>query len=126
MSDRNTTAHPTEAATDGGFSWFDVTDPTSAGMALLQSRSGLHPPAVEDALHAHQFLKAESYKNFELVVHVVFRSEHSRLCVHELNLFIGQDFVISGQYGHGFATVDIVKRWRSTRRRSALPARRRW
>jgi len=55
-----THAVPTETAPKGGFIWFDVTDPTAEGMALLQSRFSLHPLAVEDTLHAHQRSKAES------------------------------------------------------------------
>ena len=105
-------AVPTEAAPAGGFIWFDVTDPTAAGLEMLQARFGLHPLAVEDALHAHQRSKAESYPGFEfVVVHSVSRGEQGLLSVHELNLFIGSDFVISVRHGHGFSTQDIVDRW---------------
>ena len=105
-------AVPTETPPKGGFIWFDVTDPTAEGMALLQSRFKLHPLAVEDALHAHQRSKAESYPGFEfVVVHSVSTDEQGLLQVHELNLFIGADFVISVRHGHGFSTQDIVDRW---------------
>jgi len=106
-------AHATEEAPKGGFIWFDVTDPTAEGMRLLQERFKLHPLAVEDALHAHQRSKVEHYPGFVLVVvHSVFRdAEQHRLGLHELNLFIGENFVISVRHGHGFKTEDITERW---------------
>lgn len=104
---------PTGQAPAGGFIWFDITDPTPQQLSLLQTRFQLHPLAVEDALHAHQRAKAESYPGFEFVViHSVSRSEHGPLNVHELNLFIGETFVISVRHGHGFSTQNILDRWK--------------
>ena len=105
-------AAPDQPTPQGGFIWFDVTEPTASDLDLLQARFHLHPLAVEDALHAHQRAKAETYPGFEfVVVHSVSRSEQGPLNIHELNLFIGADFVISVRHGHGFSTQDIVNRW---------------
>lgn len=103
---------PNGHAPSGGFIWFDITDPSAEQLGLLQHRFKLHPLAIEDALHAHQRSKAESYPGFEfVVVHGVSRSEQGPLNVHELNLFIGETFVISVRHGHGFSTQDILNRW---------------
>jgi magnesium transporter len=103
---------PTGQAPEGGFIWFDITDPSAEQLGQLQARFKLHPLAVEDALHAHQRSKAESYPGFEfVVVHSVSRSAQGPLRVHELNLFIGASFVISVRHGHGFSTQDILDRW---------------
>jgi len=97
---------------EGGFLWFDLTDPSAYDLETLQSRFKLHPLAVEDALHAHQRAKAESYPGFEfVVVHGVSRTEQGTLGVHELNLFIGKDFVISVRHGPSFSIQDLLSRW---------------
>jgi magnesium transporter len=118
MFDRTGTARvepesvPTGQVPEGGFIWFDITDPSTEQLGMLQERFKLHPLAVEDALHAHQRSKAESYPGFEfVVVHSVSRSEDGPMGVHELNLFIGETFVISVRHGHGFSTQDILDRW---------------
>ncbi len=65
---------------EGGFLWFDLTDPCAQDLETLHSRFKLHPLAVENALHAHQRAKAESYPGFEfVVVHGVSRTEQGTL-----------------------------------------------
>lgn len=95
-----------------GFLWFDVTGPSSGDLEALQRQFGLHPLAVEDALHAHQRAKVESYPNFEFVVaHGVARAPDGAVTVHELNLFIGERFLISVRHGPGLPVQDILARW---------------
>ncbi|MGY2894044.1 magnesium transporter CorA family protein [Deinococcus sp. UYEF24] len=95
-----------------GFMWFDVTDPTAQELEHLQKQFRLHPLAVEDALHAHQRAKVESYQNFEFIVaHGVFKSPGGTLSVHELNLFIGEKFLISVRHGSGLPLQEILSRW---------------
>ena len=95
-----------------GFVWFDVTDPTLQDLEGLQRRYDLHPLAIEDALHAHQRAKVESYPGFEFVVaHGVLRAPDATLGVHELNLFIGEKFLISVRHGSGLPLQEILGRW---------------
>ncbi|GBF04625.1 magnesium and cobalt transport protein CorA [Deinococcus aerius] len=105
-------ALPVRPAPEGGFTWFDVTDPGAEHLEMLQGRFGLHPLAVEDALHAHQRAKVEGYSTFQfVVVHGVSRGDQGTLNIHELNLFVGADFVISVRHGHGFDPQHILDRW---------------
>ncbi|MFC4453873.1 magnesium transporter CorA family protein [Deinococcus sonorensis] len=102
----------TTPAPGHGFVWFDVTDPAPADLEALQTQFRLHPLAVEDALHAHQRAKVESYPNFEFVVaHGVSRDPHGQLRVHEFNLFIGEHFLISVRHGSGLGLQEILTRW---------------
>ncbi|TSA82058.1 magnesium transporter CorA family protein [Deinococcus detaillensis] len=95
-----------------GFLWFDVTDPAPQDLERLQHQYHLHPLAIEDALHAHQRAKVESYQGFEFVVaHGVFKSPNGTLKTHELNLFIGERFLISVRHGSGLPLQDILNRW---------------
>ena len=95
-----------------GFLWFDVADPTAHDLERLQQQYHLHPLAVEDALHAHQRAKVESYPGFEFVVaHGVHRTENGSLQPHELNLFIGERFLISVRHGSGLPLQEILDRW---------------
>ena len=95
-----------------GFLWFDVTDPAAKDLEHLQQQFHLHPLAVEDALHAHQRAKVESYPGFEFVVaHGVFKAPNGMLSVHELNLFIGEKFLISVRHGAGLPLQEILNRW---------------
>ncbi len=95
-----------------GFTWFDVADPTVEDLERLQQQYHLHPLAVEDALHAHQRAKVESYPGFEFVVaHGVHKTENGSLERHELNLFIGERFLISVRHGTGLPLQDILNRW---------------
>ena len=95
-----------------GFLWFDVTDPTAQELEHLQQQFHLHPLAVEDALHAHQRAKVESYPNFEFIVaHGVFKSPGGTLSIHELNLFVGERFLISVRHGSGLPFQELLSRW---------------
>lgn len=95
-----------------GFFWFDVTDPAPQDLEHLQHQYNLHPLAIEDALHAHQRAKVESYLEFEfVVVHGVFRAPNGTLKTHELNLFIGERFLISVRHGSGLPLQELLNRW---------------
>lgn len=101
------------SAPDHGFVWFDVADPTAQDLARLQQHYHLHPLAVEDALHAHQRAKVESYPGFEfMVAHGVRRAMNGSLQRHELNLFIGERFLISVRHGSGLPLQEILDRWK--------------
>jgi len=98
--------------TEPGFAWFDVTDPTPQGLEALQHQYQLHPLAIEDAVHAHQRAKVETYPGFEFVVaHGVIRAPGGLLNIHELNLFAGANFVISVRHSEGPQVEELLRRW---------------
>ncbi|MFB9994706.1 CorA family divalent cation transporter [Deinococcus oregonensis] len=98
--------------TDRHILWFDLADPTADVLEPLQQQYGLHPLAIEDALHAHQRAKVESYPGFEFVVaHGASRQEAGGLQTHELNLFIGERYLISVRHGIGLPYEELLARW---------------
>jgi len=83
----------------GAVLWIDVQGTENA--ALIQSLGrtyGLHPLAVEDALHPQQRAKVESYPNHTFIVARMVHYD-GRVSLEQLAMFVGTDFVITAQEG---------------------------
>ncbi|MFD6812084.1 CorA family divalent cation transporter, partial [Streptomyces anthocyanicus] len=91
----------------GGFAWIGLHEPTEAEFAGIAAEFGLHPLAVEDAVHAHQRPKIEEYDGVLFAVLKTVRYvEHEELTATsevvetgELMAFVGPDFVITVRHG---------------------------
>ncbi|MGW1139431.1 magnesium and cobalt transport protein CorA [Streptomyces zhihengii] len=93
-----------------GFVWIGLHEPSEEEFAGIVELFGLHPLAVEDAVHAHQRPKLEQYGE---VVFTVFKTvtyvEHEQLTATsevvdtgEIMVFTGRDFVVTVRHGrHG-------------------------
>jgi magnesium transporter len=93
-----------------GFVWLGLHEPDEPEFARVAELFGLHPLAVEDAVHAHQRPKVEQYGD---VLFAVFKSvsyvEHEELTATsevvntgEVMVFAGPDFVVTVRHGrHG-------------------------
>ncbi|WP_228982016.1 magnesium and cobalt transport protein CorA [Streptomyces sp. DH12] len=93
-----------------GFVWLGLHEPAGEEIAEVAELFGLHPLAVEDAVHAHQRPKVEQYED---VLFAVFKTvtyvEHEALTsvsevvdTGELMVFTGPDFVVTVRHGrHG-------------------------
>ncbi|MFJ9039413.1 magnesium and cobalt transport protein CorA [Streptomyces sp. NPDC102406] len=92
---------------DGGFAWIGLHEPTEAEFAGVAAEFGLHPLAVEDAVHAHQRPKLERYDD---TLFTVFKTihyvEHAELTATsevvesgEVMCFTGRDFFITVRHG---------------------------
>ncbi|MFF7177088.1 magnesium/cobalt transporter CorA [Streptomyces sp. NPDC008121] len=93
-----------------GFVWIGLHEPSVEELAGLAELFGLHPLAVEDAVHAHQRPKLERYDDTLFAVFKTVRYvEHEELTATsevvdtgELMVFAGADFVITVRHGrHG-------------------------
>ncbi|MBT2442453.1 magnesium/cobalt transporter CorA [Streptomyces sp. ISL-36] len=93
-----------------GFVWIGLHEPSVEEFAGLAELFGLHPLAVEDAVHAHQRPKLERYDDTLFAVFKTVRYvEHEELTATsevvdtgELMVFTGSDFVITVRHGrHG-------------------------
>ncbi|GGN81302.1 magnesium transporter CorA [Streptomyces albiflavescens] len=94
----------------GGFVWLGLHEPGEEEFAGVAELFGLHPLAVEDAVHAHQRPKVEQYGD---VLFAVFKTvtyvEHAELTATsevvdtgEIMVFTGPDFVVTVRHGrHG-------------------------
>ncbi|UNO39986.1 magnesium and cobalt transport protein CorA [Streptomyces sp. MST-110588] len=93
-----------------GFVWIGLHEPSEKEFAGVVELFGLHPLAVEDAVHAHQRPKLERYDGSLFTVFKTVRYvEHDRLTdtsevveTGEIMVFTGADFVITVRHGgHG-------------------------
>ncbi|MCR8579235.1 magnesium and cobalt transport protein CorA [Streptomyces sp. Isolate_219] len=91
----------------GGFAWIGLHEPTEAEFAGIAQEFGLHPLAVEDAVHAHQRPKLERYdETLFTVFKTVHYVEHAELTATsevvetgEVMCFTGRDFIVTVRHG---------------------------
>ena len=88
---------------DGDFVWVGLHEPGQAEMSQVAELFGLHPLAVEDALHAHQRPKLERYDEtlFLVLKTLWYVDERDAVETGEIALFVGGDFVVSVRHGEG-------------------------
>ncbi|MBT2452252.1 magnesium/cobalt transporter CorA [Streptomyces sp. ISL-43] len=102
--------------TGDAFVWIGLHEPSQTELAGLAELFGLHPLAVEDAVHAHQRPKIERYdETLFAVLKTVRYVEHEELTATsevvetgELMAFAGDDFVITIRHG-GRGTLGPVR-----------------
>ncbi len=92
----------------GGFAWIGLHEPTEEQLAGIAARLGLHPLAVEDAVHAHQRPKLERYGDdvFAVVKTVHYNDDNAQISevveTGEVLVFLGCNFVVTVRHGgHG-------------------------
>ncbi|AOP49926.1 magnesium and cobalt transport protein CorA [Streptomyces lydicus] len=92
---------------EGGFAWIGLHEPSEAEFAGIAKEFGLHPLAVEDAVHAHQRPKLERYdETLFTVFKTVHYVEHTELTATsevvetgEVMCFTGRDFIVTVRHG---------------------------
>ena len=94
------------------FAWVHVDDPDMPGLERLADRLGLHPLAVEDAVHAHQRPKRERYGDVLAVAVKTLRYvEDSRdVETGEVMLFLGAGFALTVRHGPTDPTAEAARR----------------
>lgn len=88
---------------DGDFVWLGLHEPDQDELDRVTELFGLHPLAVEDALHAHQRPKLERYDDglFLVLKTLWYVDELDAVETGEINLFLGPDYVVSVRHGQG-------------------------
>ncbi|MFF2651208.1 magnesium and cobalt transport protein CorA [Streptomyces sp. NPDC058045] len=92
---------------NGGFAWIGLHEPTEEEFAGIAREFGLHPLAVEDAVHAHQRPKLERYddtlftvfKTIHYVEHAELTATSEIVETGEVMCFTGRDFFITVRHG---------------------------
>ena len=94
-----------EAAKGGehDFVWVGLYEPSHVELEDIATAFGLHPLAVEDAVVAHQRPKLELYEDslFLTLKTLWYVDEDDAVETGEINLFVGDDFVITVRHGRG-------------------------
>lgn len=94
-----------------GITWHDDPDPSEKDLQFLQHKYGFHDLDIEDCLSEHERPKVEEYDSYLfLVFHIPYMTRSGRILKEEVNVFLGQDFVITLHEGK-IASVDAL--WKS-------------
>jgi magnesium transporter len=112
------TVHQMTAAGQQAFVWIGLHEPDQQQMQAVADLFGLHPLAVEDAVHAHQRPKAERYDDtLFLVLKTVNYIPHETVALAreivetgEIMVFIGPHFVVTVRHGDHTGLADVRRR----------------
>lgn len=76
--------------------WVDVADPSSRDFDELAREFGFHPLAIEDCKNGHQRPKVDEYQGYYFIVlyEAKLMDDH-RLELHELNIFLGPNYLVT-------------------------------
>lgn len=100
------------------FVWIGLHEPDEQQMQSIAALFGLHPLAVEDAVHAHQRPKAERYddtlfmvlKTVNYVPHESVALAREIVETGEIMVFVGSDFVVTVRHGDHTGLAEVRKR----------------
>ena len=81
------------------FVWVALKDATPEELERMRVEFGLHELAVEDARHGNQRPKIEEYGECLFVVMHIVERDGDELKVGELDVFVGQNYVVSVRTG---------------------------
>ena len=98
-----------------GFVWLDLDDPDEADLAIVTAEFGLHPLAVEDAVHDHQRPKLDRYQShlFANMYAVAFDARSGELRSSEISAFITQRALVTVRKA-AFDVDTLLARWDAT------------
>ena len=83
-------------AKPGCFVWVALREASEEELLTMQTEFGLHELAIEDARHGHQRPKIEEYADMVFcVLHTVEMDATDNLCIGEVHIFAGPNFVLS-------------------------------
>src|SRR6266702_5271643 len=93
--------------------WLDLRDPDRADLAVLSEEFGLHPLAVEDALHHSQRPKLDRYPSHLFLTAYAARLDPGtgELAASELAAFITSRALITVRQDDGLDIGAVVQRW---------------
>jgi magnesium transporter len=78
------------------FVWIALKDPDAGEMAAMKEEFDLHALAIEDVMNGNQRPKIEEYGNtLFAVLHTIEMGEDGELVMGQVNVFAGQNFVLS-------------------------------
>ncbi len=92
------------------FVWIDLPHPHEDVLESLQADFGLHPLAVEDAVHARQRPKIEQYEGFFALVAYAAAVADERIELREITAYIARDFAITVRHEEADDLVDLRNR----------------
>jgi magnesium transporter len=109
--------HEIERTGQQAFVWIGLHEPDHHQMQAVAEVFGLHPLAVEDAVHAHQRPKLERYddtlflvlKTVNYVPHESMAKAREIVETGEIMIFVGKDFVVTVRHGEHSELAEVRK-----------------
>jgi magnesium transporter len=97
----------------GAVVWLDLRDPDREDLAVLRDEFGLHPLAIEDAVHAHERPKLDRYRTHLFLTAYSARldTDSGMLSTSELSAFITPQALITVRKDNGLDIGKVVDRW---------------
>ncbi len=95
--------------------WFDLCTPTRADLDAISEELGLHPLAIEDALHPSQRPKLDIYDShmFLNVYATHFDADTGRLESVEASAFVTERALVTVRTSEAFSIDQVQRRWDS-------------
>ena len=92
------------------FVWLGLHEPDEALLLKIQGEFGLHELAIEDAHHAHQRPKIETYDSSLFIVLKTAQLEAGEVAYGETHLFVGPNFLVSVRHGASSSYAHMLQR----------------
>jgi magnesium transporter len=101
------------AEDDSTMVWLDLRDPDRDDLVVLSEEFGLHPLAVEDAVHEHERTKLDRYQGYLFVTAyaVHLDKKTGELATSEVSAFITPRALITVRKDDGFDIGSVVGYW---------------
>jgi magnesium transporter len=98
---------------DSAVVWLDLRDPDREDLAVLSAEFGLHPVAVEDAVHPHERPKLDRYRShlFLLAYAVQLDAGTGGLRTSEIAAFVTPQALITVRKDDGLDISSVVSYW---------------
>ncbi|MBI2955428.1 MAG: magnesium/cobalt transporter CorA [Chloroflexi bacterium] len=99
--------------------WLDLPDADEKTLEMLEREFGFHRLALEDVRHGHQRPKIDEYKGYYfLVLYSVsysapLTSSHNGLKAREIDMFVGQNYVVTIHRRHVPEIEETMRRWKA-------------
>ena len=96
-------------STRDGFAWIGLRDPSPDMVERVGSHFDLPPLALEDAVHAHQRPKLETFGDtlFLVLKTARYDDEQENVVIGEIMVFTGPSFVVTVRHGQGSALAGV-------------------
>ncbi len=99
------------AVDDDSFVWVGLYEPEEGLLDKLQEEFALHDLAIEDAQHAHQRPKLETYGNSLFVVVHTAQLVDSHVRFGETHAFVGARFLVTVRHGASLSYTQVRERF---------------
>jgi magnesium transporter len=100
--------------------WLGLHEPSTELLRKVQQEFGLHELAIEDALHAHQRPKLETYGESLFLVLDTAQMVNEAVHFGETHIFIGKNFIITVRHGASVSYAPVRQQCEATPERLAL------